>query len=261
VRSWLHDEALAGVRDGPALARLPPDERQVWQAFWANAAALAARDPAVLFDRARTHVARRKWKEALASYAEGFGLGPTDDGELWFEYAAVQLLADDRAGYRRACAHMLARCQPAGPMRPYLVARACTLAPDSTDDPERPGRLSLNELRGSPTAFWSLTEQAALQLRASQTRSVVVLLESSLVADGRPGRAVLNWLWLALAYQQRGSAAEARLWLDKARRWLDQQGDRMPLEARDLGLHRHGWLEAHVLRREAESLILPAEPR
>jgi hypothetical protein len=81
------------------------------------------------------------------------------------------------------------------------------------------------------------------------------------VADGRPGRAVLNWLWLAIAYQRGDSAAEARLWLDRAARWLDQQGGRMPLETRDMGLHPHNWLEAHVLRREAESLIRPADPR
>jgi tetratricopeptide (TPR) repeat protein len=258
VRSWQHDEDLAGVRDGPALARLPRDERQAWQALWSDVAALAARDPHELFDRARAHVGRREWKEATACYAGGLELESKDDGDLWFEYAACQLLGDDRAGYRRACAHMLARCQPAGPMRPYLVARACTLAPDSTDDPELPGRVARNELRRSPTAFWSLTEQAALQLRGSQTQSVVAQLERSLVADGRPGRAVLNWLWLALAYQRGDNSAEARLWLDRAVRWLDQQGDRMPLETRDLGLHLHNWLEAHALRQEAEALIGPA---
>jgi hypothetical protein len=29
----------------------------------------------------------------------------------------------------------------------------------------------------------------------------------------------------------------------------------MPLETRALGLHRHSWLEAHVLRQEAETLL------
>jgi tetratricopeptide (TPR) repeat protein len=255
VRSWQHDEDLAGVRDEPALARLPPEERRAWQALWADVAALAERDPAALFDRARAHVARRQWKEAVACYSEGFGLEPSDDGELWFEYAAVQLLTGDRAGYRRTCAHLLARCQPAGPLRPYLVARACTLAPDSADDPELPARLSRDELLRSPGAFWSLTEQAALQIRGGPSSNVVVLLERSLVADGRPGRAVVSWLWLALANQQGGNAAEARRWLEKASRWLDQQGDRMPRETVDLGMHRHGWLEAHVLRREAEGLL------
>jgi tetratricopeptide (TPR) repeat protein len=261
VRAWLQSEDLVCVRDERALTKLPPEEQRAWQALWDQVSALAARDPAAKFEQARTHVARTEWKPAAKCYAEGMELEPTADGELWFEYAAVQLLSDDRNGYRRACAHMLARCQPNGPMRPYLVARACTLAPDSVDDPELPGRLSRDELARSPTAFWSLTERAALQFRGRPTQDVVTLLGHGLAADGRPGRAVLNWLWLALAHHQSGNTAEARLWLSKANQWLDQQGNRMPRDTRDLGLHRHAWLEAHALRKEAEALIRPAEKR
>jgi hypothetical protein len=35
----------------------------------------------------------------------------------------------------------------------------------------------------------------------------------------------------------------------------------MPVDTMFLGLHRHDWLEAHVLRHEAEALIEPAEKR
>src|SRR4029077_1331513 len=137
-----------------------------------------------------------------ACYAEGFELEPTDDGELWFEYAATQLLARDRSGYLRTSAHMLARCQ-ATKMRPYLVARACTLAPDSVADWGLPSRLSRDELRRKETEPWSLTEQPAWKYRAGDYHHHG-LLERSLAADGRPGNAVLNWLWLAFAYQQMG---------------------------------------------------------
>ena len=75
----------------------------------------------------------------------------------------------------------------------------------------------------------------------------------------RPGRAVINWLWLALANQRLGKAEEARHWLGKAQAWLDQFGDGMPARAEEeVGLHLHNWLEAHVLRREAEAQI-PSE--
>ena len=83
------------------------------------------------------------------------------------------------------------------------------------------------------------------------------LLERSLAAEGRPGRAVLDWLWLALASQKMGNPSEARRWLDKAANWLDQQGGQMPLETPAMGSHRHNWLEAQVLRREAEALVAP----
>jgi hypothetical protein len=182
-------------------------------------------------------------------------LEPTDNDDLWFEYAAAQLLAGDRPGYRRACAHMLARCQPTGPMRPYVVARACTLAPDSTNDPTQLRRRCMKELEGDEAAFWALTEQGAMQFRTFLPRDAVAPLERSLAADGRPGRAVLNWLWLALAHQKLGSPTEARRQLDKAANWLDQQGGQMPLESNVIGSSRHNWLEAQVLRREAEALL------
>jgi serine/threonine-protein kinase len=257
VRAWRGAEDLAGVRDEQPLNKLPADERRDWQAFWEKVAALAARDPAEKLAQARAHVARLEWKQAAKCYAEAMELDPTESGSLWFEYAASQLLAEDRSGYRRSCAHILARCQPSGPMRPYLVARACTLAPDSTGDPALPLRLSTNELLDNEPQFWALTEQAALRVRVNRPKDAVPYLERSLVADSRPGRMVLNWLWLALAYQQTGRPVEARRWLDKAANWLDQQNGRMPPETSTTGLHLHNWLEAHALRREAEALLSP----
>jgi hypothetical protein len=86
----------------------------------------------------------------------------------------------------------------------------------------------------------------------------VPLFEQSLKADATPGRAVVNWVWLALAHQRLGKAEEARRWLGKAQGWLDQYRGGMPARAEEeLGLHLHNWLEAHVLRREAEALLSP----
>ena len=84
---------------------------------------------------------------------------------------------------------------------------------------------------------------------------VITAVAAFLKADAKPGRAVLNWLWLALAHQRLGKAEEARRWLGKTQTWLDQYGDGMPSRAEELGLHLHNWLEAHVLRREAEALL------
>jgi serine/threonine-protein kinase len=255
VRSWQRNENLAGVRDEPALSRLPADERRAWQALWARVATLAARDPVAQLDQARAHVARQEWEKAVQCYAEAMELEPTDKGEIWFEYAAAQLLAGDRPGYRRTCAHMLARCRSEPQMRPYLAARACTLAPDSTDDRTRPFLLYVTENKRRDTGTWTLTEQGAACFRSGQPSGAVPLLESSLVADGRPGRAVVDWLWLALVHQTMGRPEEARRWLAKAADWLDQQAGRMPLENAAMGSHLHNWLEANVLRREVEARI------
>jgi RNA polymerase sigma-70 factor (ECF subfamily) len=56
--------------------------------------------------------------------------------------------------------------------------------------------------------------------RAGRFQEAVPLLEQSLWAGAKNGRAVLNWLWLALAHQRLDNAEEARRWFDKAKNWL-----------------------------------------
>ena len=209
-----------------------------------------------------TVAAVRQWDQGAVGYARILTRGQTDDGHPWFEYAALSLLSGDRPGYVRACAHMIERCGKAGGPRAYHVARACTLAPDAVADASLPGRLAEKELKDSARAFWSLTEQGALAYRAGRFQQAVPFFEQSIQAEPRPGRAVLNWLWLALANQRLGKGEEARRWLNKARAWLDQFRDGMPARAEEeFGLHLHNWLEAHVLRREAEALIESEAPR
>ena len=179
VRSWYQNKDLAGVRDEQALAKFAPDERRAWQTLWAKVAELAARDPAAKLGQARAHVGRREWAKAAACYAEAFDLEPTDDGELWFEYAACQLLAGDRAGYRRACAH-------AGPLWGDTVRAALPRRPRLHAGPRlgrrrgTPARhLSEGELSSHGDTFWSLTEQGALLIRAGRFDESVPLFNAA----------------------------------------------------------------------------------
>jgi tetratricopeptide (TPR) repeat protein len=259
LSAWQTDSALAGVRDQAGLAKLPDDEREQWQRLWADVAALLAADP---LEQGRANAARRDWHQAADCYTQALNRGATDEGQFWFEYTAVLLLSDDRTGYANACARMVERCGKTPGLRAYHVARACTLAPDAVAEASRPGRLSEAELKAAAGQFWSLTEQGALHYRAGRFQEAAALFEQSLRADPKPGRAVVNWLWLALAEQRLGRPEEARRWLDKATAWLDQYRDGMPARAEvESGLHLHNWLEAHVLRREAEELIRPADRR
>jgi serine/threonine-protein kinase len=207
---------------------------------------------------------RRDWAQAAEGYAQALKRDPIEDyGHFWFEHAALLLLSGDRPGYARACAHMIEKCgKKNGSLRSYLVARACTLAPDAVAEPSVPGRLAEKELTNSAREFWSLTEQGALAYRAGRYQEAVPFFEQSLKADSRPGRAVLNWLWLALANQRLGKTEEARRWLSKAQSWLDHYRDGISARTEEkLGAHFHNWLEAHVLRREAEALLSEHENR
>jgi serine/threonine-protein kinase len=255
---WQTDPALADVRDSEALAKMPAAEREEWQRLWAEVATLLAEDPLV---QGPAYAERGDWNSAAGCYARAL-LSATDQGEFWFECAAVLLLSGDRPSYAKACAHMVDRCGKTVNLRAYHVARACTLAQDAVADSSLPERLAERELETYAGQFWSLTEQGALHYRAGRFAEAAALFEQSLRADPKPGRAVLNWLWLALAQQRLGKTEEACRWLHKATTWLDQYTEGMPLRAdEELGLDLHNWLEAHVLRREAEALIRPAGKR
>jgi tetratricopeptide (TPR) repeat protein len=261
--SWQQSSDLAGVRDNKALAGLPQDERARWQKLWASVEALLLRCPAELLRRGRDQAARREWRKAVDYYTLAMKLGPSDDGAVWFEYAALLLLCGDRKGYVATIARMVqGGADSKIRLRPYHLARACTLAPCSVKLVALVGKLLEGELKGK-AAFWSLTEEAALHYRACRFEDAIDPLHHSLRADARPGRAVLNWLWLALAHQRLGERQEARRWLDRAVKWLDRFASGMPPRAEQgHGLHLHNWLEAHILRREAAALLkaTPAGP-
>ena len=120
--------------------------------------------------------AARDWAQAADRYARALTGGPTNDGHILFEYAALLLLTGDRPGYVKTCADMMEKCGKNGGPRAYHVARACTLAPDSVAEAALPGRLAAKELQGS-REFWSLTEQGALAYRAGRFHDAVPLFE------------------------------------------------------------------------------------
>jgi serine/threonine-protein kinase len=256
ARALLDHEEIKLVRTDMALTFLPDAERTQWQQLWAHITALADLDPAAQVQAARALANRKEWTKAEQLYGGILKNTAMQNGELWFEFAAVQLLAGNREGYRNSCRNML-KTAGQGEMRAYHVARACTLTPGSVENWEAPIQVSTDELQHFKTQFWSLTEQGALLVRSKQSRQAVSPLIQSIKLEPKPGAAVVNWLWLALAYQQLGQEDEARHWLTRATSWLDLLGNEMPSHADSIGLHRHNWLEAHILRQEAERLLPP----
>jgi len=91
VRSWLQNQDLIGVRDEAGTRESTRRRETRLASFWQKVASLGARDPAAKFAEARAYATRAEWKMAAKCYAEGIELDSTDDGDLWFEYAAAQL--------------------------------------------------------------------------------------------------------------------------------------------------------------------------
>src|SRR5262249_55924678 len=72
LSNWQQDADLAGVRDAAALAKLPADEQQAWQALWARVPDLWAVVP--------TSTARgRRWHYTTQQPAEGWQKADFDD--------------------------------------------------------------------------------------------------------------------------------------------------------------------------------------
>jgi serine/threonine-protein kinase len=268
LRQW--DKVAADF--DKALTLLPPgrgtwyqltaiwDELIQWEQAFAQVAKVRPKDGHPWRARGRAEARRGRWKEAAAALAKSIALEPPDDAEIWFEYACLQLLSGDEDGYRRTCARMLADAETKKrPLRPYLVARACTLAAGGVADLKRLERLAEPELLRERAVYWSLVEQAALEYRGGrfdQARKLTGMgLRDYRDWDGK----VLNWLWMAMAQQRLGQKDYAQKYFQKAEEWFARYGKEMPyLKNWTSELHLHDWLEAHVLFREAQTVIKKA---
>ena len=131
------------------------------------------------------------------------------------------LLAGDEAGYRKVCTEMLEHSGQCGLCGPTMSPAPAPWLPTRSRTPPCPERRRKTNSSNN-AEFWSLTEQGALAYRAGRYDDAAALFQRSLQADARPARAVLNWLWLSLVEQRRGKPAEARAWLGKATKWLEQ---------------------------------------
>jgi tetratricopeptide (TPR) repeat protein len=207
--------------------------------------------PAV--EQGRTYVTFAQWDQAATCYGKATAYPAADGGHVGFEQASVFLLAGDQTGYRRTCSQLLEMYGRMQKPRGFLVARTCILAPQPIGDLTLAEKAAASELKNN-RGGWVLTASAGLHYRAGRYPQAAELLHQCLdeypAWDGK----VLDWLWLALTYHQLGKEIDAKQWLHKSTQWLDKHPTLTATEDSVL-LHLHDWLEAQVLRREAEALI------
>lgn len=274
IRSGLLEEAIIAVRHA---TELNPHFTPAWRhyvAYLRSAGRLDDADAAlrrademnpekraslnavrfsVRWDLARRSASRGQWHQALEFYRSVMPDRPAD-AEFWFEIAAISLIVDDRDGYEAASSAMLKWDSP-GSLRPFLVARAMTLRPSSTEPVRAAAALSERELLRESPAFWALRQRAALLCRTDRHAEAIPFLEQSVAANTSKGRAVLSWLWLAIAHHHLGHAEDAARWRGTVAAWLDTLPVGMPDSAAAQGLHLHDWLEAQILRHEVDLLL------
>jgi WD40 repeat protein/serine/threonine protein kinase/tetratricopeptide (TPR) repeat protein len=216
------------------------------------------------------HAERSKWDAAITSLSRAIALGAESDPnkppeapspQLPFpilqRHALACLGVGDRAGYRATCGRLLREFGGQGdPQTLSHLAWVCALAPESGTDSAR--FVSLAGVCPDEPSF--MIRHGAALYRAGRYAKAVRRLEASIAAQGRGGTP-LDWLFLAMAHQRLGHAAEAKAWLDKGVRGVERDGPGSG------GVAPMPWgdrLARDLLRREAEALLtdtaFPADP-
>jgi serine/threonine-protein kinase len=191
-------------------------------------------------------------EEVQAAWQKALAANPPEH-EAWFGYAELCLFLGQEAEYRRACQALLTRFGAnADPFLAQRVGQACLLLPASPDEVRKAA---------------ALIDRAAASVRPEHAGARPYLLFAKGLAAYRLGRpdgaiALLNGeasavmqpaprLVVAMAQHRQGRKEESRKTLAAAILAFEWSGARAD--------NRDAWIN-HILRREAEALLLPNLP-
>ncbi len=201
-----------------------------------------------------------EWVEAAAVFAQAAADAQPHDQCLRFELAILRLAIADLAGYRSTCRDMLESLdRTTDPVSLEFTAHACVLAPRSRSEALDALRLAQRRLSILATP-WSDHVLGLALYRVGRYADAIAALDTSLkIQPARDDLNVLNWLGLALAHFKLGQPDEARRWLDRVERWVDNAR----LRDRPGGIDRavpEVWkfrdaIMMHLLQREARALL------
>jgi tetratricopeptide (TPR) repeat protein len=277
LQHWLADPDLVGVRETKELANLPPDEQDEWGCLWediaeqtARARKAAQRKPpaapakglaqpgqeaaplpdATLLAQARYYIRRSQWVKAAAEYAKvDFAARPLGDDAL--AYACLLLIRNDSEGYHRFCQGIIQRAvETETHFDFYLLARICAMARKGPVAPPQAVSWANQAVAAAPSP-WYIHALGLAQYRAGQLDQALHSLTKANVKAWN--FADLNWFGLALVNHHLGHSDEAQRCFDKGIQWLERVGPSGP--ERTAMLQPQDWLEAQLLRREAEEIL------
>jgi serine/threonine protein kinase/WD40 repeat protein len=210
---------------------------------------LLAELPRVLA-QARDYVGRSQWDKAAAEYAKAdLCARPLSDDAC--AYACLFLIRGDSEGYNRFCEGMTQRAADTKDLwDSFIVARSCAIARNSPVDPARAVQWANQGVTNAPVAlcFHAL---ALAQYRAGQFDQALQSFTKANVKTWRYSE--LCWFGLALVHHRLGHPDEARRCLAKGIQWLEREGPLRP--GQPAKIHPLNWLEAQLLRREAEEML------
>jgi tetratricopeptide (TPR) repeat protein len=249
----LPEDALArGATDDASQRSRVYEELVRWDEAFAAAVKQRPKDKRLWIARAHLYALRGQWDEAAATYRQVLAELNVHDG---FACACISLLAGEKAGYQQVFQQLLKRHEPDDLFAGYVLARTFGLAPGAPADPADAIRWGQQAVASGASA-WRLHALGLAHFRAGNLDPAAEALEkSNKMSWGKPS--VLNTLALALVFHHKGDATTARQRWNEATKQLVLAGFESGKEARNFpeGFHPADWLEALVLRAEAEALL------
>jgi tetratricopeptide (TPR) repeat protein len=269
------DDLFVLFQRGTAYQRLGQYEKAIddFTRYINRGSAYASLDAQVAGIRGSAYASLGQWDKAEADLEKSFG-SPTFP-VLTHMYSLVWLGKKDAAGYRKACARLLAWAGPKPiPDVALWAAWTCVLIPEG-GDPAQLVKLAERAASTAPKNRDSLLVRGAALYRAGRWKDAIeslnqalkapqgvkvpgqiwdsLLIRSSPVAFDNTG---YELLFLAMAHHRLGESDEARRWLDKGVRWMEQAPLPKTAQGRDNPIYSwHRRLAHETLLREAESLL------
>jgi serine/threonine-protein kinase len=262
---WQVESDLAGIRELKALDEASAEERSDCFALWDEVGALlrqtVVQERATQLDPKRadprrgvpTELIRQgQLEEARVAWQTVLDGNPLDHN-AWFGYAELCLFLGRKDEYRRARHDLLARFLiTSNPYFAERTGRACLLLPATEDELRQSVTLVRRAAASDPAvhsaAFpWFLFARGLAEYREGRFDQAIATMRG----DASHLYGPMTPLVLAMALHREGQLAEARKTLAAAIFSYDWKA----VQARD----HDAWI-CHLLRREAEGLIVPDLP-
>ena len=221
-------------------------------------------DPETLRFCGRVWAQLGRWDRSVAAHARAFDSQSPQAIEDWHAYSFACLQAGDREQHRRLCSRLVETYrQEADLYKVMTLGHVLIRDPDAADGHDWLAKADLRLERN----VWTDMVIGALHYRAGHYEKAISSLTASLGHDPNWKSPSLSWLLLAMSHRRLDHEAEARQWLDKAIRFVDDRAATLPdpKNATRLFVNEEDWRDYQVLRPEAEALILydpifPANP-
>jgi tetratricopeptide (TPR) repeat protein len=202
--------------------------------------------------RGMVHARLGHWDMAEADLAKTVALnagGPV----AWNYLALLRLHRGNRDGYCKACRDMLQRFGlAANADASYWMVWTCALAPDAVTDRQTVVQMAEKAVAANPKHCDLLQHLGAVLYRAGRFEAAAKRLteaEAAFPETQNPRSSIVyNWLFQGMTQHRLGHAAEARRYLDKAVKEIDQ-----PSTKAAVAWNRR--LTLQLLRQEAQELL------